>query len=139
MFQCLQAIIALGTIFFSCNDSGVDEEGEESESKKCGNKFGPLIQKYSWQINVVIGTIFGAGHLSAMSAAGELEKSNIKVWFLAYTFLQAQTFVIYFIYLLNKCFCSQKAAVGEVELERKLSTLSNKPSGQEEEKQDPLG
>ena len=72
----------------------------------------------------MIGTIFSVGHLVAMSATGELEESNIKVWFLAYTFLQAQTFVIYFIFLLKMCFCAKRGEVPdeEVELEQKLSS-----------------
>ena len=44
--------------------------------------------------NVILGVIFSVAHLVIMEANGDLQESNLKVWFLAYALMQIITLII---------------------------------------------
>ena len=75
VFQCLQTILALLQIFFSC----------AKETKN--GKYGVTIQTYCKPTNVILGVVFSVAHLVIMEANGDLQESNLKVWFLAYALM----------------------------------------------------
>lgn len=43
---------------------------------------------------MILGVIFSVAHLVIMEANGDLQESNLKVWFLAYALMQIITFII---------------------------------------------
>ena len=82
VFQCLQTILALLQIFFSCN----------RETKH--GVYGATIKTYCKPINVILGVLFSVAHLVIMEANGDLQESNLKVWFLAYALIQIFSLLI---------------------------------------------
>ena len=43
---------------------------------------------------MILGVIFSVAHLVIMEANGDLQESNLKVWFLAYALMQIITLII---------------------------------------------
>ena len=91
VFQLLQSIMAMMTLFCSCS---VHKRSEFKQ--KCGIAIGTYVPI----TNIVLGLIFAVAHIVIMASNGDLEDSKLKIWFLAYTFEQvffALTFVLIFI------------------------------------------